>query len=274
MRKVLFLVLAISLVLFSFTSVNAKENILRLATTTSTYETGLLDVIFKPFEAKYNVKVHIISVGTGKAIKHGENGDVDVVLVHARELEDKFVTDGYGVNRRDVMYNDFLIIGPEKDPAKIKGLSPQEAMKRIWETKSPFISRGDNSGTHVKELYLWKLNNMKPNKKDNPWYYEAGQGMNQTLKMADEKNAYVMIDRASFNFAEKTTRLKIMVEGGKELLNPYGVIAVSPYKYPESNYELAMAMIWWLTSPECQQMIENYKANGKQLYFKNAVPLQ
>lgn len=274
MKKSIVLMLVFAFIILPFTSLHAKENILRLATTTSTYETGLLDVIFKPFEAKYNTKVHIISVGTGKAIKHGENGDVDIVLVHARELEDKFVADGYGVNRRDVMYNDFLIIGPAKDPAKIKGLTPKEAMKRLWETKSLFVSRGDNSGTHVKELSLWKMNGLQPNKKDNPWYFEAGQGMNQTLKMADEKNAYVMIDRASFNFAEKNTRLKIMVEGGKELLNPYGVIAVSPYKYPESNYELAMAMIWWLTSPECQKMIEDYKVGGKSLYFKNAVPLQ
>lgn len=274
MKHFLSSVLVFSLLFISISVVNAKENILRLATTTSTYETGLLDVIFKPFEAKYNTKVHIISVGTGKAIKHGENGDVDIVLVHARELEDKFVADGYGVNRRDVMYNDFLIIGPAKDPAKIKGLSPKEAMQRIAETKSLFVSRGDNSGTHVKELYLWKLNSLKPNKKDNSWYFEAGQGMNQTLKMADEKNAYVMIDRASFNFSEKTTRLKVMVEGGKELLNPYGVIAVSPYKYSHVNYELAMAMIWWLTSLECQKMIEDYKVGGKSLYFKNAVPLQ
>ncbi len=273
MKRFLSLFLALSIIFMAFSSVNAEERILKLATTTSTYETGLLDVLFKPFEEKYNCKVHIISVGTGKAIKHGENGDVDVVLVHARELEDKFVTDGYGVNRRDVMYNDFLILGPEKDPAKIKGLTDaSEALKRIFEKGSVFVSRGDNSGTHVKELSLWKKNNLKPTKTANPWYLEAGQGMNQTLKIADEKNGYVMIDRASFLFAEKTTRLKVMVEGDKELLNPYGVIAVSPYKYPHVNYELAMAMVWWLTSPEGIKIVENYKINGKQLYYNNTIP--
>jgi len=241
---------------------------LRLATTTSTYETGLLDRLFPPFQKKHDVKIHIISVGTGKAIALGENGDVDVILVHARPAEDKFVNDGYGMNRRDVMYNDFLLLGPEDDPAAIKGLSDAaKALKRIHDSESVFVSRGDDSGTHKKEKILWKRLKIQPK---GAWYLEAGQGMNATLRMADEKNAYVMVDRASYLANKKALRLILCVEGDPILFNPYGIIAVNPYRHPHVKYELAMALIAWMTSPECQEMIDAYKKDGHQLYHADA----
>jgi tungstate transport system substrate-binding protein len=246
----------------------AEEEILRLATTTSTYETGLLDHIFPPFEKKHNVKIHIISVGTGKAIKIAENGDVDVILVHARPAEDKFVADGYGVNRRDVMYNDFVIMGPADDPAGIAGLQDaKEALKRVAEKGRTFVSRGDDSGTHKKEKFLWSRLDYTP---EGPWYLEAGQGMSATLRMADEKNAYVMVDRATYLFNKDALRLKLLVEGDKDLFNPYGLIPVNPYKHKHAKYELAMALVAWMTSPECQAMIADYRKMGQRLYHPNA----
>lgn len=255
-------------VLFTVCHAVAGPRTLRLATTTSTYETGLLDRIFQQFEQKHDVKIHVISVGTGKAIKLGENGDVDIILVHARKAEDEFVRDGYGVNRRDVMYNDFLFLGPRNDPAGIKGLKDTaEALKRIARTQQMFVSRGDNSGTHKKEKLLWACAGLTP--KGN-WYLEAGQGMAATLRMADEKNAYVMVDRATYLFNRDDLRLVTVVEGNKSLFNPYGVIAVSPYRHKHAKYELAMALIGWLTSPRCQDMIADYKKSGSKLYHPNA----
>jgi len=241
---------------------------LRLATTTSTYETGLLDYIFPPFEKKHNVKIHIISVGTGKAIKIAENGDVDVILVHARAAEDKFVADGYGVNRRDVMYNDFIIVGPANDPAGVAGTKDAKAaLERIADGSYTFVSRGDDSGTDKKEKSLWTKVGRKPKGK---WYLEAGQGMSATLRMADEKNAYVIVDRATYLSNKDNLRLRLSVEGDKDLFNPYGIIPVSPYKYEHVKYELAMALVAWITSPGCQQMIGEYKKMGEQLFHPSA----
>lgn len=242
--------------------------VLRLATTTSTYESGLLDYLFPPFEKKHNCKIHIISAGTGKAIKLAENGDVDVILVHDRQAEDKFVADGHGVNRRDVMYNDFLIIGPKDDPAKISGLQDaKEALRRIFDSKAAFVSRGDDSGTHKKEKDLWSKLKLTPGE---AWYLETGQGMGATLRVADEKGAYLLTDRATYNTAKDKVRLVTMVEGDKELFNPYGVIAICPYKHKHVKYELAMALIAWLTSPECQEMIAGYRKTEPQLYYPDA----
>lgn len=264
--------IAIIILCFIFWGVGRKglaEEILKLATTTSTYETGLLDYIFPPFEKKYNIKIHIISVGTGKAIKLGENGDVDIILVHARKAEDQFVNQGYGVNRRDVMYNDFLILGPENDPAGIAGLKDAKvALEKIYASRWTFVSRGDDSGTHKKERSLWRKAGLEP---QGTWYLEAGQGMSATLRMADEKDGYVLVDHAMYLFNKSNIRLKVMVEGDKVLFNPYGVITVSPYKHPHVKYELSMALIAWLTSPECQKMIEEYRKGNNQLYAANAV---
>lgn len=266
MKRLISYMMVIVMFLSLFLSpASAKENI-RLATTTSTYETGLLDYIFPPFEKKNDVDIHIISVGTGKAIKLGENGDVDIILVHDRGAEDKFVDEGFGVNRRDVMSNDFVILGPPEDNAKIFGLKDaKEALKRIYSAQQVFVSRGDDSGTHKKEKYLWSKTELTPGAGWS-WYLETGQGMSATLRVADEKGAYVMLDRATYLFNKNNIRLKIMVEGDKDLFNPYGVIAVNPYKYSHVKYELAMSLIGWLTSPECQEMIEEYKKEGNQLY--------
>lgn len=254
--------------IFFFANVVYAKKILKLATTTSTYETGLLDYILPPFEKKHEVKVHIISVGTGKAVKLGENGDVDIIMVHARHAEDEFVTNGHGVNRRSLMYNDFVILGPRNDPAKIAGFeNAAKAMSKIHKAESIFVSRGDDSGTHKKEKLLWEKAAIKPKGK---WYLEAGQAMSATLCIADEKNGYVLVDRATYLSHKKNIRLKLLVEGDKLLLNPYGVIAVNPYKYRKVRYELAMALIAWLTSPRCQKMIGEYKVKKNFLYHPNA----
>ena len=246
----------------------AAGEVLKLATTTSTYETGLLDYILPPFEEKHNIKIHIISVGTGKAVKLGQNGDVDVILVHAREAENAFVEQGYGVNRRDVMYNDFLILGPADDPAGVAGLDQaQQALKKIFLSKQKFVSRGDDSGTHKKEKFLWSKTNLEPQGR---WYLEVGQGMSAALRIADEKNAYCLIDRATYLFNKDKIRLKIMVEADKDLLNPYGVIAVNPAKHPYVKYQKALDLINWLVSPQCQKMIGDYKINNNKLYHPNA----
>ena len=267
LRRLLVCAMFVAIMCADAMAQDRKKQILRLATTTSTYETGLLDHIFPPFEKKHGVKVHIISVGTGKAIKIAENGDVDIILVHARKAEDKFVSDGYGVNRRDVMYNDFVIMGPKEDPAGVLGMKDAKAaLKKISDKKQVFVSRGDDSGTHKKEKSLWSSAGISPK---GTWYLEAGQGMSATLRMADEKKGYVMLDRATYLFNKDKVRLVKVVEGDKELFNPYGVIAVNPFKHKRAKYELAMAMVAWLTCPQCQGMIAEYQKMGEQLYHPN-----
>jgi len=259
----------ITLIILLFFLFLAREGfsgeVVKLATTTSTYETGLLDYILPPFEKKHNVKVHTISVGTGKAIKLAENGDVDVILVHAKEAEERFVRDGFGVARHNVMYNDFVILGPRDDPASAMGLKgAKDVFKRIRDTSCTFISRGDDSGTDKKEKHLWKEAQINPL---GPWYLETGQGMSATLRIADEKKAYVMLDRATYLANSNRIRLKIISEGDKDLFNPYGVIAVNPEKHKHVQYEYAMALIEWMISPKCQKMINEYKISGNQLFF-------
>jgi len=268
MKRKIFVIGSVALWLVGTRSMAFGAEILRLATTTSTYETGLLEHLFPPFEKKHDVKIHIISVGTGKAIALGKNGDVDVILVHARDAEDLFVEQGYGVHRRDVMYNDFVVMGPVEDPAGLKDLKDaKEAMRRIHKAQTCFVSRGDESGTHQKEKMLWSKIELPP---QGSWYLEAGQGMSATLRMADEKNAYVLVDRASFLANKDQFRLALLVEGDEDLFNPYGIIAVSPYQYPHVKYELAMALIAWMTSPVCQAMIDSFEKDGHKLYISNA----
>ena len=241
---------------------------LRLATTTSTYETGLLDHILPLFEKNRHATVHVISVGTGKALEIARGGDVDAILVHAREAEDRFVAQGYGVNRRDVMVNDFLILGPESDPAQIRATEDAgQALAKISAGAHTFVSRGDDSGTHKKERALWEATGTTPK---GSWYLEAGQGMSATLRVADEKDAYVLVDRATYLFHRASLRLQKAVENDPRLLNPYGVIAVSPYRYPHARYGLAMSLIGWLTSPQCQAMIGAFRKDGHQLFHPSA----
>lgn len=236
-----------------------------LATTTSTKDSGLLDKLLPVFEEKKGYKVKVISQGTGQAIKTGEMGDCDVILVHARAAEDKFVADGYGVDRRDVMYNDFIVVGPEPDPAQIKGKTVEGAYAKLAQSaKYEFISRGDDSGTHKMELQLWDKAGVKPQGK---WYLSVGKGMGDTLIMTSEKQAYTMTDRGTYASMKDKLKLEIIVEGDKLLLNPYGVIAINPQKHPDINYEGASAFIEFITSQEGKDIINNYKVNGQQLFY-------
>jgi tungstate transport system substrate-binding protein len=228
-----------------------------LATTTSTQDAGLLPVILPDFEAQYGVKVDVIAVGTGQAIKLGQDGNADVLLVHARSQEDAFMAAGDGTRREDVMYNDFIIVGPESDPAGIKGLTvAADALKKIAETKSPFVSRGDNSGTHTKEKAVWQAAGIEP---AGDWYISAGQGMGEVLTMAQEKEAYTLSDRATYLARTQAgLTLKILVEGDKVLFNPYGVIAVNPNKGAQINSDLANKFVDWIVSLPVQEKIGQF----------------
>lgn len=245
------------------------ESGMTLATTTSTRDTGLLDVLVPAFDKKYGVTTKVVAVGTGEAIEMGKQGNADVLLVHARKSEDEFVESGYGVNRKDVMYNFFFVVGPKDDPAGVSETKDAEsAMKKIAESKSKFISRGDKSGTHKKELSIWEKFGLKPQKEE--WYKESGQGMGDTLTMASEMGAYTLVDSGTwYAFADKVN-LKIVLEGDQILFNPYGVIAVNPEKYPNIHNKAAMAFIDFITSEEGQKIIGDYTKNGKQLFMPDA----
>lgn len=246
----------------------SAEQRIRLATTTSTDNSGLLDVLLPPFEEKYDVKVDVIAVGTGRALKLGQNGDVDVVLVHAPEAEKKFVDEGYGINRRDVMYNDFVLVGPRNNPARFKkGSTAAGALKAIARAQAPFVSRGDDSGTHKKEKALWEIAGIEP---EGTWYMEAGQGMGAVLQIADEKRAYTLTDRGTWLAYAGDLDLTILLEGDPKLFNPYGIIAVNPGVYSFVNYTGAMNLIDWITSPEGQKIIGDFKKNGQVLFTPSA----
>jgi tungstate transport system substrate-binding protein len=247
---------------------------LTLTTTTSTYDTGLLDAIHPEFEEMYGVTVDAVAQGTGAALETARNGDSDIVMVHARGLEDEFMRNGYGINRRDLMFNDFVIVGPESDPAGIQGMdSATEALATIAETESTFVSRGDNSGTHTKELNLWEAAGVEPG---GDWYQEIGAGMGEALNNANQQDAYTLSDRGTFISQRSEIDLTILVqgpiEGGPEILaNPYGIMAVNPAVHENANYDLAMAYIGWITSPGAQDAISNYQMNGEQLFYPRAL---
>lgn len=242
---------------------------LKLATTTSTDNSGLLDVILPVFEKKTGIKVDVIAVGTGKAIALGENGDVDIIMVHARAREDMFVDQGFGVDRHDLMHNDFVILGPESDPAEIKGLKDAaEAFRRISGSKSSFISRADDSGTNIKEKFLWEEAGISPS---GTWYKEAGQGMGAVITMADDMDAYTLSDRGTYLSMHDKTDLLILSEGDRRLFNPYGIIAVNPEKHKGINFEDAEKLIVFLTSLEGQRIIKDYKKDGQQLFYPDLI---
>lgn len=246
-----------------------SEDRLKLATTTSTDNSGLLAVLHPPFEAKYNVKVDVIAVGTGKALKLGENGDVDVVMVHAPDSEIRFVEAGFGVERIPVMHNDFILTGSENDPAGIKSAkSLSDAMARIAGSNSYFISRGDDSGTHKKEISLWQLAGIEPGGK---WYLSAGQGMGNVLIIAFEKQAYTLSDRGTYLAYRDKIDSKILIEGDKELFNPYHVIVVNPEKHPHVNLELANKYIQFITGLEGQKIINDFKLHGEKLFYPDVI---
>ncbi|MDD5462700.1 MAG: substrate-binding domain-containing protein [Methylococcales bacterium] len=266
MKKLKLLVLISAL--FSLSALHA-EGVLRMSTTTSTENSGLLAVLNPPFEKKNKVKIDVIAVGSGKALKLGENGDVDVMFVHAPKAEEEFVAAGFGVDRAAVMHNDFVIVGPKSDPEGIKSTTnAEEALKKISAGKTAFISRGDDSGTHKKELELWKKINISP---AGAWYLSAGQGMGAVLRMADDKQAYTLADKGSFLSYRDKIQLVALSEGGNALLNPYHVIAVNPKRHPHINYELAKEYINFVTGAEGQAIIANYKKDGQQLFYPDAV---
>ncbi len=247
---------------------------LTLTTTTSTYDTGLLDEIHGDFEGMYGVTVDAVARGTGAALESGRNGNADVVMVHARGLEDEFMREGYGINRRDLMFNDFVIVGPEDDPAGIEGMdSATEALTAVADAGAAFVSRGDDSGTHTKERNLWEAAGTEPG---GDWYQETGTGMGEALNVADQQGAYTLADRGTFISQRSEIDLAVLVQGpiedGPEILaNPYGIMAANPGVHGNANYDLAMAYIGWITSPGTQKAISSYQVDGEQLFFPEAV---
>jgi tungstate transport system substrate-binding protein len=265
--KIIKLALVLLAVLSSL-SVQAVEH-LKLSTTTSTDNSGLLAVLHPVFEKQYDVKIDVIAVGTGKALKIGSNGDVDVVFVHAPAAELKHVKQGDFIDRKAVMHNDFVIVGPEQDLANLKkAKSAIQALQLLADSQSTFISRGDDSGTHKKEKTLWKLATIEPKGR---WYVQAGQGMGAVLKIADEKQAYALTDRGTqIAYADKMS-LKVVFEGDDALFNPYHVMAVNPEKHVHVDYDLAKKYIEFVTSEEGQNIINNFRKAEQQLFYPDAV---
>ena len=242
--------------------------VLRMSTTTSTENSGLLNYLMPLFEARSGLKVQVIAVGTGKALELAKNGDVDLTLVHARASEDRFVAAGDGVNRRDVMYNDFLIAGPAGDPAGIRGSKDvMAALKKIIDTRAKFISRGDNSGTDQMERAYWKQIGSQP---QGAAYVAAGMGMGEVLNMAAQLDAYTLTDRATYSAYKAKTSLVVAVDGDPKMFNPYGIIAVNPAKYRDINYKGAMVLIDWITGAEGQKAIAAFRVDGQQVFFPSA----
>ncbi len=263
---------AIGALLLSTPPASAQEKSIVVSSTTSTQDSGLFGHILPLFKAKTGIDVKVVSQGTGQALDTGRRGDADVVFVHAKAQEDKFVADGAGVKRFPVMYNDFVLIGPKSDPAGIKGSKDIVAALKAIKTKgAPFISRGDKSGTHSAELALWKVAGIDIAGADKgPWYKEIGQGMGAALNTASASNAYVLADRGTWISFKNRGDLGIAVEGDKQMFNQYGVILVNPAKHPNVKKELGQQFIDWLVSPEGQKAIAAYKIDGEQLFYPNA----
>ena len=267
MKRLLFVLFSALLLL---APARAGESII-LQSTTSTQNSGLLNWLLPKFTQRTGITVKVVAVGTGQALKNAARGDGDVVLVHARAAEEAFVKAGHGVDRRDVMYNDFVIVCPKDDPAGIRGMkSAAAALRRIAETKTPFVSRGDDSGTHKKELALWKQAGIDPRGASGTWYREAGRGMGATLNMAAAMDACTLTDRATWISHNNRGDLTIVVEGDPELFNQYGVMLVNPKRHPHVKVKAARAFIDWLTGPEGQRLIAQYRLRGQQLFFPNA----
>ncbi|MBT3361206.1 MAG: solute-binding protein [Rhodospirillaceae bacterium] len=249
----------------------AADKFITIASTTSTANSGLFDAILPVFEEKTGIEPRVIAVGTGQAIRQAKNGDADVLFVHHRASEDAFVSEGFGVKRFDVMYNDFLIAGPKSDPAKVHGLKDVVAsMRKIAEGQKPFVSRGDDSGTHKKELGLWKKTGIDVKSQSGTWYRESGSGMGGTLNTAAGMNAYVLADRGTWLSFKNRGDLVVQIEGDPRLFNPYGVILVDPKRHPHVKAELGQMFIDWIISPEGQRLIGEFTIDGKGLFVPNA----
>jgi tungstate transport system substrate-binding protein len=273
-------VLALALAAVNVLAAPPKTGLLRLATTTSTADSGLLAFILPDFEKQYDCSVDVVAVGTGQSLELGRRGDADVVLVHSRKGEDQFVADGFARERFDVMYNDFIVVGPKEDPARVRGLAlGREAFKAIMDAGQPFASRGDKSGTHTKELAVWSALGVTPGA-GLKWYNSLGQGMGEVLLFAEDQLAYTLTDRGTYlSMVDKLPGLEILVGGrnlaenkDKILLNPYGVLAVSPDKYPQTHFDLAMKFVAWICSVETQKKIGGFGANrfGQPLFYPDS----
>ena len=264
----------ISRVLLAFClvgSVSAQSRFITVASTTSTEQSGLFKHLLPIFEKKTGIAVRVVALGTGQALDMGRRGDADVVFVHAKPLEEKFLAEGFGVKRQDVMYNDFVLIGPTSDRAKIAGgKDALEAFRKIRTAQAPFVSRGDRSGTHFAELEIWKAAGVDIAKGKGSWYRDTGQGMGPALNIAAGMNAYILADRGTWLSFKNRAELAILVEGDKRLFNQYGIILVNPQKHPSVKKELGQAFIDWVVSPDGQNAIASYKIGGEQLFFPNA----
>ncbi len=250
---------------------SAQDNSIVVASTTSTQDSGLFEHILPIFEEKTGIEVRVVAQGTGQAIETGRLGDADVLFVHARAQEEAFVEEGYGVERFDVMYNDFVLVGPGSDPAGVVGTSDiTAAFEAISAAEAPFVSRGDNSGTHSAELRLWEAAGIDINEAKGPWYREIGQGMGAALNTAAAMNAYVLSDRATWLAFQNREDLEIVVEGDDRLFNQYGVMLVNPERHPSVKAELGQTFIDWLLSEEGQAAINAHQIGGEQLFFANA----
>ena len=253
------------------TPVLAAEESIIVQSTTSTANSGLYDAILPGFTDKTGIRVDVVAMGTGQAIKNAMNGDGDVLLVHAKPAEEKFVADGYGVKRSDLMYNDFILVGPPSDPAGIRGMTDAtEALKKVAEVEAIFASRGDNSGTHKKELALWKAAEIDPAAASGSWYRETGSGMGATLNAAVGMGAYAMTDRGTWISYKNKADYEILVEGEDDLFNQYGIILVNTEKHPNVKTKEGQAFIDWILGGEGQQAIAGYQLDGQQLFFPNA----
>jgi tungstate transport system substrate-binding protein len=250
---------------------HAQEKFITVASTTSTEQSGLFKHLLPVFEKKSGTQVRVVALGTGQALDMARRGDADVVFVHARPLEEKFLAEGFGVQRFDVMYNDFVLVGPKSDPAKVGGTRDiVAALQKIKTAQAPFASRGDKSGTHFAELELWKAAGIDIAKDKGPWYRDTGSGMGPTLNTASGMNAYALTDRGTWLSFKNRGELVISVEGDQRLFNQYGVMLVNPAKHPHVKKELGQAFVDWVISPEGQSAIADYKINGEQLFFPNA----
>ncbi|TMH20611.1 MAG: extracellular solute-binding protein [Betaproteobacteria bacterium] len=263
--------LLLSVALLAALPALAQEKFIVVASTTSTEQSGLFGYLLPIFQKKTGIQVRVVALGSGQALDLGRRGDADVVFVHARSAEEKFLAEGHGVRRFDVMYNDFVLIGPRADPAKISGgRDILDALKKIKAASAPFVSRGDRSGTHIAELDLWKLAGIDIATEKRPWYRDTGQGMGPALNTAAAMNAYILADRGTWISFKNRGELAIAVEGDKRLFNQYGVMLVNPAKHPNVKTDLGQAFVAWVISPEGQKTIAEYKIGGKQLFFPNA----
>ena len=251
-------------------AVHAPEKFIVLASTTSTEQSGLFAHLLPVFEKKTGIKVRVVAAGTGQALDQARRGDADVVFVHDKPAEEKFVAEGFGVERREVMYNDFIVIGPKADPANARGRDVLGGLKKVAAARARFVSRGDNSGTHAAELRYWKLAGVDAEKGKGAWYLECGCGMGQALNTAASINAYVLADRGTWLSFKNRQDLGIVVEGGEQLFNQYGVMLVNPAKHGHVKKEFGQAFVDWLVSADGQNTIAGYKIGGEQLFFPNA----